>query len=213
MTFQKVEKEFIRTIVKYGDDAESLADAINKSHIWEKRGWNIVISDDGKYYLFYRQDKYDYEDEQKVRGYLAELLALLDKLYSVRLLVAFPSSHNRPLVIGKENVTRYRIDINSVDKGREYIVLTKMGFGWYGKNKEPLYCWDECTEMVRPFEKQLFSAYHVSQDLIELVKNDFKTEEQRRFIKQQRLTWFSIFVAIAIGVCSLAVGVMGILIK
>jgi hypothetical protein len=213
MTFQKQEKKFIKAIVKYGDHAESLADAINKSHILEKRGWNIVLGDDGRSYLFFRQDKYDIEEEQKVRGFLAELLALLDKLYSERLLVAFPSSHNRPLVIGKENVTRYRIDTNTVDNGKEYIVLSQMGFGWYGKNKESLYWWDECTEMVRPFERVLFSAYHVSQDLIELTKNDFKSEEQIRFEKQQRLTWISIAVAGVVGVFSLILSVISLLIR
>lgn len=203
MTFKKADKELIKALVKYSGDAESLADAINKSHLLEKRGWNIVVSDDEKYYLFYRQDKYGYEDEQKVREYLVELLNLLYKLYSERLLIAFPSSHNRPLVIGKENVTRYHIDVNSVDNGTEYIVLSRMGFGWYDKNRESLYCWDECTEMVCPFRKQLFSAYHVSQNLIDLVQNDFKSEEEIRFKKQQWLTWISIAVALVIGLLGL----------
>ena len=205
MTFTKAEKEIIKAIVKYGGEEGSLADAINRSHILEKRGWNIVVGDDNEYYLFYRNDRYNYEDEQMLRGYLAELLALLDKLYIERLLVAFPFSGNRPLVIGKENVTRYRFDINSVDNGREYIVLTKFGFGWYAKNKEPLYCWDKCTDMVRPLENQLFSAYHVSQDLRELVKHNFRTEEECRFRKQQLATWISIFVAIIIGLLGLFV--------
>lgn len=212
MTFKKTEKEYIQAIVKYGDDAESLADAINKSHLLEKFGWNIVVSDDGKYYLFYRQDKYDYEDEQKVRGYLAEFLTLLNILYSERLLIAFPSSHNNPLVIGKENVTRYRIDINTVDNGKEFIVLSQMGLGWYDYNKQLLYNWDECTQMVRPLEKQLFSAYHISQELKDLVKNNFKSEEYIRFEKQQRLTWISIIVAGVIGLASLIIGVIGIFI-
>lgn len=206
MKFNKTEREIVRSIVKYGDNAESLANAFNKSHLLEKRGWNIVICDDGKYYLFYRQDKFDYEDEQKVRGYLAELLALLDKLYSERLLVAFPSSYNRPLVIGRDKVKRYKIDVNSVNNGEEYIVLHQYGFGWYNKNKEPLYSWCECTGMVSHFEMQLFSAYHVSQDLIELVKNKFRTEEEIRFTKQQWLTWFSIAIA-------LIIGLLGIFIK
>ncbi len=206
MTFRKKEKEYIKTIVKYRDDAKSLADAINKSQILEKQGWNIVVSDDGKYYLFFHQDKFDYEDEQKVRGYLVELLALLNRLYSDRLLVAYPSSHNRPLVIGKENVKRYRLDVNSVDNEREFIVLSRMGFGWYNRNKETLYCWDECTEMVRPFVEYLFSAYYVSQDLIDLEKNGFKSEEEIRFKQQQWLTWVSIAVA-------LVIGLLGIFIK
>lgn len=203
MTFKKVEKEYIKALIKYVGDADSLSDAITKSHLIENHGWNIVLSDEGKYYLFYRLDKYDCEDERKVRGYLAELLALLDKLCSDRLLIAFPSSSDRPLVIGKENVTRCRIDINTVDNGREYIMLRQMGFGWYNKNNEPLYCWTECTDMVRPHEKQLFSAYHVSQDLIDLAHNNFKSEEEIRFKKQQCLTWISIAVALIIGLLGL----------
>ncbi len=210
MNFKKTEQEYIKAIVKYSDDAKSLADAINKSHLLEKRGWSIAASDDRKYYLFYRQDKYDYEDEQKVRGFLAELLALLYKLYSERLLVAFPSSHNRPLVIGKENVTRYKIDINTVDNGKEYIVFFQMGFGWYDSNNKTLYYWNECTQMVSPLETQLFSAYHVSQDLIDLIKYDFKSEEEIRFRKQQWLTWISLIVATLIGLASLIIGVIGI---
>lgn len=208
MAYKSSEKEFIKAIVKYSDDAESLADAINKSHLLEKQGWNIVVSDDRKYYLFYRRDKYDYEDEQKVRGYLAEFLTLLNKLYGERLLIAFPSSHDTPLVIGKENVTRHHIDINTVDNGKEFIVLSQMGFGWYDKNKQLLYNWDECTQMVAPLEKQLFSAYHVSQELKDLVKNDFKSEEDMRFHKQQVATWISIWIAIVIGLASIIISIV-----
>jgi hypothetical protein len=42
-------------------------------------------------------------------------------------------------------------------------------------------------------------AFSVSQELRELVKHNFKSEEEVRFIKQQRLTWISIATAIAIG--------------
>lgn len=198
MTFKKAEKEFLKSIVKYGDDAESLADAINKSHLLEKRGWNIVVTG-AKYYLFYRQDRYDYEEEQKVRGELAELLTLLDKLYNERLLIAFPSSHNNPLVIGKQNVIFSSLNSYSVDNGKEFIVLSQFGFGWYSKNNESVYGWDDCTEMIKPFERVFFSAYHVSQDLVDLVKNDFKSEEEIRFCKQQWLMWISIFVALVVG--------------
>lgn len=208
MAYKSSEKEIIKAIVKYGDDAESLADAINKSHLLEKHGWNIVVSDERKYYLFYRRDKYDYDDEQKVRGFLAEFLTLLNKLYGERLLIAFPSSHNNPLVIGKENVTRYRIDMNTVDNGKEFIVLTQMDFGWYDKNRELLYNWDECTQMVIPLEKHLFSAYHVSQELKDLVKNNFKSEEDLRFHKQQIATWTSIWIAIVIGLASIIISIV-----
>ena len=198
MRFSKTEKKFIKAIVKYRDKAESLADMFNKSHLLEKDGWNIVVMDNDTYYLFFRIDQFG-EDEQKAFGLLAELLALLDKLYRERLLVSFPSSHNRPLVIGKENVRYHQIDTRIVDDGKEFIDLRQIFFGWYNKNKESLYYWGECTDMVKPLEKQLFSAYHVSQDLIDLVKNDFRSEEEIRFRKQQWLTWISIAVALIIG--------------
>lgn len=203
MRFNKRERDIIRSIVAYRDDAESLADMFNKSHLLENQGWAIVPTEGQKYHLFYRYDQYDYEDEQKVRGLLAELLALLEKLYKERFLVAFPSSHNRPLVIGKENVKRHRLDVNIVNNGEEYIVLSQWGFGWYDKNKKPLYCWCDCTEMVRPFENIFFSAYHVSQDLVNFVYNNFRTEEDIRFRKQQIATWVSIAVAFVIGLLSL----------
>lgn len=199
MTFKKVEKQFVKAIVKYADKAESLADAINKSHFLEKRGWNIVTTCDRKCYLFYRQDKYDSEDEQKVRGELAELLALLEKLYCERLLIAYPSSQTCPLVIGKENVKERQPNVYSVDYGLEYIVLSQWGFGWYDRNKESVYCWVDSTEMISPYTKYFFSAYCVSQDLAALARNGFKSEEQIRFRKQQRLTWISIIVAFVIG--------------
>lgn len=203
--FNKTEREIVRSIVKFRDEAESLGDAINKSRLLEKRGWAVASKDDGEFYLFYRSDKFDYEDEQKVRGYLAELLALLEKLYNERLLVAFPSSHNCPLVIGREHVTRHQIDVNKVDGGKEFIVLQQLGLGWYSQNRESLYNWCECTDMVRPFGKILFSAYHVSQDLVELVKNNFQTEEDIRFRKQQIATWVSIIVALIIGLLGIFV--------
>lgn len=198
MRFSKTEQKIIKTIVKYREKADSLADMFNKSHLLEKNGWNIVVMDDATYYLFYRIDQFG-EDEQKAFGLLAEMLALLDKLYRERLLVAFPSSHNRPLVIGKENVKYYHLDSRIVDNGNEFIVLSQYGFGWYNKDKESLYYWGECTEMVKPLERLFFSAYHVSQDLLDLVHNGFKSEEDIRFRKQQWLTWISIAVALIIG--------------
>ena len=204
--FNKTEREIVRSIVNFRGKSGSLAEAINKSRLLEKRGWAIALKDDETYYLFYRRDKFEYDDDQKVLGYLAELLALLERLYKERLLIAFPSSHNRPLVIGRENVTRHQFDVNKIDDGKEFIVLQQLGFGWYSQNKETLYDWCECTAMVRPLESPIFSAYHVSLDLVELVDNNFQTEDDIRFRKQQIATWVSIIVA-------LVIGLLGILVK
>ena len=50
-----------------------------------------------------------------------------------------------------------------------------------------------------PMTKYLTPWFSVSQELMELVTNDFKTEEDIRFEKQQKLTWISIVVATIIG--------------
>ena len=51
-----------------------------------------------------------------------------------------------------------------------------------------------------PISKTLTAWFSVSQELKDLVKHGFKTEEQRRFSKQQWLTWISILVALSIGI-------------
>ena len=47
--------------------------------------------------------------------------------------------------------------------------------------------------------KLLTPWFSISQELKDLVKNDFKTEEEIRFRKQQVLTWISIVLATIIG--------------
>ena len=55
-------------------------------------------------------------------------------------------------------------------------------------------------EQILKIEPYLYSDYCVSEELKELVKNDFKTDEEIRFAKQQLLTWISIGVAILLGI-------------
>ena len=55
------------------------------------------------------------------------------------------------------------------------------------------------SETEIPFGEMVCGLPLISQELKDLVENDFKTEEQRRFQKQQLMTWISIFVALLIG--------------
>ena len=50
-----------------------------------------------------------------------------------------------------------------------------------------------------PMAKTLTSWFTVSQELKDLVKNNFKSEEDIRFRKQQKLTWVSIIFATIVG--------------
>ena len=208
MKFNKIEKETIKAIVKYKNKAGSLADTLSKSNVLKKRGLAIVRKDDGSYYLFFRRSKYEDYDSQKVKGFLAGLSSLIEKLNEDRLLIFFSSSINTPLVIGKENVKWHQFDVMSVDNGKEYILLKNICIDWIDKNRQSLYWWEECTEMVKPIEQYLNSDYQLSQDLVELVENNFMSEEEIRFKKQQKATWISIGIAIIIGLASIIISIV-----
>ena len=83
---------------------------------------------------------------------------------------------------------------------------------WYHEGEQK--CWPFVfDEDQMPLSHFFNFPFCVSQELKELVKHNFKTEEQRRFDKQQRLTWISIIVAFVVGISSLIIGVIGILCK
>lgn len=211
MRYNKTEKEIIKAIVKHSGRVDSIAELLNKTKLIEKRGFAIVRKETGDYYLFYRWDMYNENDEQQIKGYVAELASLIERLYRERLLIPFPSSHYKPLVIGRENVKWHHFNIMSVDNDKEFIIMTNE-INWIDKNRKSLYgcCWD-CNEIIKPILDKLYCSYSVSEDLKDLVKNGFMSEEQIRFKKQQHLTWISIIVAVLIGLASLIIGIIGLL--
>ena len=71
-------------------------------------------------------------------------------------------------------------------------------FNWY-ENNQQAYWPCTCSEEFMPISKTLTSWFSVSQELKDMVKHNFKSVEERRFDKQQRLTWISIGVALLIG--------------
>lgn len=77
------EKEFIRTILKYEEQAKSLADALNKSRFFERKGIGLVQLG-GKNILFINKEIYDDYFQNNGLMYFEELLSLLDKLIERR---------------------------------------------------------------------------------------------------------------------------------
>lgn len=67
----------------------------------------------------------------------------------------------------------------------------------YIKNKSIVY-----LDIVHLLNKYANAIIYPLPRLVDFVKNDFKTVEQRRFDKQTRLTWISITVAFFIGIIS-----------
>lgn len=197
MTFKKTEKEIIKTIVKYGGDVKSLADVVNKSHLLEKRG--IAIIPDNTHLIYLKKTIYQDWEDKEAFGYIADMVSLISYLIDNRLIIPIPFRDSQPLVIGKEKAEwgdKGKIVIND---GEGYIVEDNDFFNWY-ENGEQAYWPCTCSEEFMPISKTLTSWISVSQELKDLVKYNFKSEEQRRFSKQQWLTWISIAVALLIGI-------------
>lgn len=209
MTFKKTEKEILKAIVKYGGDVKSLADVINKSHLLEKRG--IAIIPDNKNLIYLKKSIYQEWDDKDAFGYIADFVSLISYLIDNRLIVTIPFRNTQPLVIGKEKAEWGKRCI-IINNGEGIIQEDQDFFNWY-ENNQQAYWPCTCSEEFMPISKTLTSWFSVSQELKDLVKHNFKTEEERRFSKQQRLTWISIIVTGFIGLAGLAIAIISLLIR
>lgn len=204
MVFKKTEKEIIKTIVKFDGEVKSLAEVINKSGLLEKRG--ITIATDGrKSTIFISKNKYNDEDKEPI-GYVAEMISLINMLVERRYIITIPFEASPELIIGRKTSRWHKPGWIIVDE-KEYV--DEKLFNWIDSKGEQIYWPITCQENAFPVGKTIYSWFTVSQELKELVANNFKTEDQIRFEKQQWLTWISIIVATIIGLASLIIGVIG----
>ena len=198
MTFKKTEKEIIKAIVKYGDEKNSMAQVINESQLLEKRGIVIAFGAHGTNcsYVFFDKEKYDYEDN-KALGYIAEMLSLIRTLIENRLIVLIPVNYRGADVIGRR---KYRLARPGWIELEDAMIDVDSNMGnWIDYNNQQAYWPNRYTEQELPVSQYFDCWFTVSQELKELVKQNFKSEEQVRFEKQQRLTWISIAVALCLG--------------
>lgn len=197
MKFKQTEKEFIKAIVKYDGKVKSLAEVINKSHLLEDRGIAVVLYNQNNH-IFLSKKKYNFDSKEPL-GYISEIVSLINSLIEKRLIIIIPLVSDDVLVIGREQ-SRYgnKMDTLVVDE-REIVEVGSDMFNWRSTTGEQIYWPISCPDSVIPFGKIFNYWFTVSQELKDLVKHKFKTEEERRFSKQQRLMWISIFVALFIG--------------
>lgn len=200
MNFKKTEKEIIKAIVKYGGEVKSLVDVLNESQILEKRGIAILPHND-LCYIFLRKEKFGESDMEEKRGlgYVTEVVSLIQLLIDKRLIVVIPYKKWQSLVIGKPNALRYSPECIIIDNGKEFITLGNKNVNWFDKEGHQIAWTKFCSNDILPMTKLLTPWFSISQELKDLVKNDFKTEEEIRFRKQQVLTWISIVLATIIG--------------
>ena len=196
MTFKKSEKEIIKARVKYGGEVKSLAEVINKSQLLEKRG--IAIIPDTINRVFFKKTKYK-EDDKEPWGFICEFVSLINYLIDNRLIVIIPFNEFTSLVLGKEKSEWGKNRMIIINDGEGYISPQNDYFDWF-ENGEQAYWPGHCSESLVSISKTLNSWFTVSQELRDLVKNNFKSVEERRFYKQQWATWVSIIVAILIAI-------------
>lgn len=209
MMFKKTEKEIIKAIVKYGGEVKSLAEVINKSQLLEDRGIVIAFAS-GRNYVFLDKLKYEWDDN-RAQSYISEFISLIQYLIEERFITIINKNERGSLVLGRMKAKWARPDWIAVEDAMLY-VEGSMG-EWCDENGEQTY-WPNCySEQQLPVSRFLDCWFSVSQELKKLVKNDFKSEDQIRFAKQQRLTWISIAVTGFIGLAGLIIAIIGILIR
>lgn len=196
MTFKKSEKEIIKAIVKYGEKDNSMAKVLNKSMLLEKKGIVIAFASD-RNYVFCDKKKYDWEDAKAI-SYVAELISLIKFLVDNRLITILPINLREAHVLGRQQARLARPGYTEVD---DAILEVDSNMGnWIDKATNQQTYWPSCyEERVLPISTYMECWFSVSQELRDLVDNNFKSEEQIRFEKQQLLTRVSIIVAIILG--------------
>ena len=200
MKFSKEEKEIVKVIVKYANNSENIASAFNASGLLEKRGIAIVNAG-GVTLVFFNQEKYPDFFPNAKSPYLSLLLNLIEKLVQNGSIICGDSADANPLVIGAKSSRWEKLNMLAVND-TEAIILEGPYKGWYEKtNGQMLYWeWNEWGNQLSRVCHYLYSDYCVSEELKELVKNNFKTDEEIRFAKQQLMTWISIGVSALLGI-------------
>lgn len=212
MTFKNTEKEIIKAIVKYGDDKNSMAQVINESQLLEKRGIVIAWGAHGTNcsYVFLDKQKYDWHDN-KALGYISEMISLIHLLIDNRLITLIPVNTRGADVIGRR---KYKLSRPGWIELEDAMIDVDSNMGnWFDHNQQQTYWPNRYSEQDLPTSQLLDCWFTVSQELKDLVKNNFKTEEQIRFDKQQRLTWVSIAITGFIGLAGLIIAIIGIIIR
>lgn len=199
MKFSKEEQEIIKAFVDYENISENIAEAFNISGLLEKRGIAIVNADDTTL-VFFRMDMHPNFFPNAKYPYIPLLLNLIEKLVQNGSVIFGDSVYTDPLVIGAR-YSRWENPNTLAVNNTEVIILKGLHKGWYDKiNKQMVYWeWNEYGDQLKRVCHYLHSNFSVSEELKELVKNDFKTDEEIRFAKQQFATWLSIGVAILLG--------------
>lgn len=209
MNFKKTEQDIIKAIVRYGGEVKSLAQVINKSQLLENKGIVIAFASD-RNYVFLDREKYEWHDNNAL-AYITEFINLIQYLADNHYITLLNDNSRGAHVIGRKESKWIRPGWIAVE---DAIIDVESDMGnWFDSNNQQAY-WPSCySEQELPITRYLDCWFSVNEELIELVNNEFESEEKIRFDKQQRLMWVSIFVSGFIGLVGLIIAIIGILIR
>lgn len=199
MKFSKAEREIVKVMVQYENRGWNLASVLNHCRLLEKHGIGIVNADNADLVCL-RKDLYPDYFTNRGKVYVNALLNLVEKLAKNGDLICDSNLNSQPLVIGVDHSAWINIDIIGTSE-REIIVLDGPNKGWFGADGEEKY-WmcDDWKHQLSRIDQYLYSDYCVSEELKDFVKNNFRTDEEMRFVKQQLITWISIGVSALLGI-------------
>ena len=199
MKFSKEEQKIVKAIVQCENQGGNLALALNYSQLLEKQGVGIVCINNENL-VFLRKNLYSDYFSNNGRGYVNTFLNLIEKLEKNNHLLCERTTYSQPLVIGATSSEWVKKGVIAVN-GDEALVLEGPYKGWYGADRQEKYwMYNDWSKQLSSISRFLYSNYCVSEELKELVKNNFKTDEEIRFAKQQWMTWISIGVSALLGI-------------
>ena len=200
MKFSKEEQKIVKAIVQCENQGWNLALALNFSRLLEKQGIAFVDADCAKMVFLRKDIRPEFFPLNDSVPYISVLLNLIEKLVKNGHILCGDSCYVDPLVIGARHSQWAKPGLIVVN-GNEFIVIDGPMKGWFGADKQEKYFWwNKWDSLLSKVSNYLHCDYCVSEELKDLVKNDFKTDEEIRFAKQQLITWVSIGVSALLGV-------------
>lgn len=208
--FNNREKEIMNMLAKVNlANTDFFSFFLQKNYFTTKSKKALFVLTKQKTVLLYlEKDLFnDLTKRKEELGKLFELLSLIIYLKENRYITIYPN----PEVL-KSKLHVMRDDFNSISTTKEdstKVLLNKEGLFLRTSNPENIYDSENNIAFIAVslgedvynlIIENFMGLLYVSEELVELTKRNFKSQEDIRFKKQQIATWVSIFIALLLGV-------------
>ena len=157
--------------------------------------------------LFLKKEVFDNINLRKKEYFLfMELLALIDYLKKHRYITIFPMSdeNDKNLIVIKQSFDYQGVDKNITYLNKDGTYIHNSSGKIHNKDGNVIYEGFTLTkEMYSLVLQYIEGVVVVSEELIDLYNNNYKTKDDRKFNDSQKVAWFGIIVALFISVFNL----------